>query len=365
MNEREILERLLEQAPRRYYGKYQGFVVDNQDPKKRGRIRALVPEVLGPDVVSGWAEPCFPCGGIQDFGNFWVPPVTKKGKDEYTTGVWIEFQGGDPQYPIWVGTFFGAPGNVPEAPGDDAPPDVDVRVDRSFSGHSIVAVDTDEKQRLEIRDATGQKLTFSGPLKPGVKRDEEGKKATETTNVEYGDLVANQASVTLRDFAGNTLLLDATKAAPTIRITNQDSDGKILQTIELTGSSENPQVVITDNNKNTITMSKEGIEIKDQQHGDTITLDASGISQKAERIRLNGGTMGAARRNDRTQSTAMDDPAFWMWVETLMMWLETHIHTAPPVGGPTTPPVAPFPGSTPSKCTGRIIQSSESVIIGD
>src|SRR5262249_49394416 len=102
-DDRAILERLVERVERRYYGKYQGFLVDNQDPQKRGRVRAYVPEVLG-DVVSGWAEPCFPYGGGVDFGTFSVPPVTKDG-DDYTTGVWIEFRGGDPQFPIWVGTF--------------------------------------------------------------------------------------------------------------------------------------------------------------------------------------------------------------------------------------------------------------------
>lgn len=363
MTEREMLERLLERLERRFYGKYQGFVVDNQDPKKRGRIRALVPEVLGPDVVSGWAEPCFPCGGAQDFGNFWVPPVTKDGQGNPTTGVWVEFRSGDPQYPIWVGTFFGAPKGTPEAPGDDAPPDVDVRVDRSFSGHSLVAVDTDEKQRLELRDAAGQRLTFAAPLKEHVKRDAQGKKVTETMSVDYPNLVANQASVTLTDFAGNTLLLDATKAAPTIRITNKDRDGKILQTIELIGAGEDPKIVITDDNDNTIVMSKDGITIKDKKHDDTITLDSSGISQKAQKIHLNGGINGAARRNDKVQSTIMEDENFWMWMMKLEAWLSSHTHTC--AVGPSAPPVPPFPGSFPTKCTGKIIESSGSVIIGD
>jgi hypothetical protein len=363
LTDRELLERLLEKVERRYFGKYHGFVADNADPQKRGRIRAIVPEVLGAGVVSGWAEPCFPYGGGADFGRFSVPPVTKKG-DAFTTGVWIEFRGGDPQFPLWVGTFFGAPDDAPEAPGDDGEPDVDVHVTRTFAGHSIVAVDTPQSERLEVRDAAGQKLTFEAPLKPGTKRDDSGKKTAETLDVDYPDLVSNEAKVTLKDFAGNTLLLDASKAAPTIRITNTDRDGNVLQTIEMSGAGSDPRIVITDNNNNVITMSKDGITIDAQDHGDTIKLDSSGISVDASKINLNQGTMGAARKNDKVESGMIDDPSFWTWVSSLMTWVQTHTHVVPVVGA-STPPVPPFPGAIPSKCTGKIIESSGSVVIGD
>lgn len=362
--DRELLERLIERVERRYYGKYQGFLVDNADPQKRGRIRALIPEVLGPEVVSGWAEPCFPYGGGGDFGTFAVPPVTKDG-DAYTTGVWIEFRSGEPQFPIWVGTFFGAPGGVPEAPGDDDEPSVDVHASRTFGGHSVVAIDTAGDERLEIRDSGGQKITFAAPLKPRTKRDADGKKAKATLDVDYPDLVANTASVTLVDFAGNTVLLDATKTAPTVKITNTDRDGAVVQTIEMSGAGSDPRIVITDHNKNVITMSQEGITVDAPSLGDTIKLDSAGISADASKIDLNQGAKGAARKDDKVESGMMDDPAFWTWVQTLMTWLGTHIHNATAPGAPTSPPIVPFPGSVPSKCTGKIIESSGTVVIGD
>lgn len=360
-SERELLERLLERVERRYYGKYQGFVVDNDDPQRRGRLRALVPDVLG-DVWSGWAEACFAYGGAGDLGTFSVPPVTKEG-DAFTTGVWIEFRGGDAQHPIWVGTFFGAPNDVPEAPGDDGEPSVDVHVTRTFAGHSIVAVDTPQQERFELRDAGGQRLTFEAQLKPHTKRDADGKKSKETLSVDYPDLVGDEARVTLQDFAGNTVLLDATKAAPTIRITNTGRDGTVVQTIELNGSGSDPRIVITDNNQNVITLNQDGIAIDAGAHGDTIVLDSSGIKADASKIDLNQGSKGAARLDDKVESGMMDDPSFWTWVQTLMAWVQAHTHVAPM--GPTSPPLPPFPGSTPSKCTGKIIESSDSVVIGD
>lgn len=364
MRDESLLHRILALIEGRYYGKYHGFVVDNEDPKKRGRIRVLVPEVLGPSVVSGWAEPCFPYGGGPDYGHYSVPPVCKSADGKaYTTGVWVEFRGGDPQHPIWVGTFFGAPHGTSEAPGDDAEPDVNVHVQRTFAGHGIVAVDTEGSERFELRDAAGQRLTFSAHLQSGTKRDQTGNKNKETTAVDYPDLVANAASIALHDFAGNELLLDASKAAPTVTIKNTDRDGKVLQTIVLDGTGSGAQIVITDNNKNVITLSQQGIKIDALSGSDTIVLNKGGIKENAKKIDLNDGSMGAARLNDQVQSTMAEDPAFWTWVTTLMTWVQTHTHGS--ALGPTTPPVPPFPGSVPSKCVGKIIKASKTVVIGD
>lgn len=87
----------------RYYGKYRGTVINNIDPEQRGRIMAMVPDVLG-FTPSSWAMPCVPLAGKQE-GTFMVPQVG--------AGVWIEFEQGDPDYPIWVGGFWGIAAEVP------------------------------------------------------------------------------------------------------------------------------------------------------------------------------------------------------------------------------------------------------------
>ena len=348
----------------RYYGKFHGFLYDNDDPKKRGRLRLLVPEVLG-DVPTGWAEPCFPYGGGVNFGNFSVPPVTRGKDGSYTTGVWVEFRHGNPQYPIWVGCFFGAPGGEPEAPGDEDedPPNIDVHVSRTFSGHSVVAVDRAGDERLEIRDTAGQALTMVSPLREGTKRDETGNPVKTAEEVEYGDLVANEASVQLCDFAGNTVILDAKREAPTITIRNTDREGRVLQTIELHGEPSDARIVLRDNNENVITLDKTGIRVEALAETDTIVMNASGIAEDAPQINLNSGIMGAARLNDLTQSTMATDPVFWTFIATLMRWLAAHQHHVG--GGLTTPPTVPFPATIPETCTAKIITSSKTVIIGD
>jgi uncharacterized protein involved in type VI secretion and phage assembly len=90
-------------SPRRYYGKYRGTVLINVDPMQMGRLTAMVPDVLGL-TPSTWAMPCAPVAGIQT-GTFHIPPIG--------SGVWIEFEQGDPDYPIWTGGYWGSAAEVP------------------------------------------------------------------------------------------------------------------------------------------------------------------------------------------------------------------------------------------------------------
>jgi hypothetical protein len=87
----------------KYYGKYRGTVFNNIDPEQRGRIQAIVPDVSGL-VPTTWAMACVPIAGKQ-MGVYVVPQVG--------SGVWIEFEQGDPDYPIWTGCFWGSVADVP------------------------------------------------------------------------------------------------------------------------------------------------------------------------------------------------------------------------------------------------------------
>lgn len=85
---------------RTYYGKYRGTVFNNVDPQQRGRLMVIVPAVLGV-VPSSWAEPVVPLAGPTGppMGVYLVPPIG--------AGVWVEFEQGDPERPIWVGCRWG------------------------------------------------------------------------------------------------------------------------------------------------------------------------------------------------------------------------------------------------------------------
>jgi uncharacterized protein involved in type VI secretion and phage assembly len=88
-----------------YYGKYRGKVENNIDPLQQGRVQISCPAVLGEGQLS-WAMPSAPYAG-NGVGFFMVPPVG--------ANVWVEFEGGDPNYPIIGGCFWGT-GEAPAAP---------------------------------------------------------------------------------------------------------------------------------------------------------------------------------------------------------------------------------------------------------
>ena len=130
-----------------FYGKYRGVVTSNQDPSRMGRVRAKVPDVYG-DRESGWAMPAAPFGG-RDLGFFAVP-------DE-GAGVWIEFECGDPDYPIWTGCWWGAESERPSvlSPGD--PPKVLIK---TRGGHTILMDDT-SGARITLETSGGQKIVMN------------------------------------------------------------------------------------------------------------------------------------------------------------------------------------------------------------
>ena len=88
-----------------FYGKYRGTVVSNVDPQNMGRLSVTVPDVSNIQT-STWAMPSAALAGSQS-GFYAVPPVG--------SNVWVEFEQGDSDYPIWSGCFWGSSSEVPPA----------------------------------------------------------------------------------------------------------------------------------------------------------------------------------------------------------------------------------------------------------
>jgi hypothetical protein len=173
------------QPERRYYGKYRGKVTDNIDPLALGRIKATVPAIVG---GMAWAMPATPFAGKR-MGLGFVPPVG--------ANVWVEYEGGDPDYPIWSGCFWG--------PGE-CPPDL---VLMSSKGDTGVVLQLDGFKLMVNQQAPNKGLVIevSPPLANGVLRIEASPDGVILKN---GELVAltlgpdklelvnnNQAKVTL------------------------------------------------------------------------------------------------------------------------------------------------------------------------
>jgi hypothetical protein len=84
---------------RRYWGKYRGFVADNQDPKRLGRVKVRVPEILGREIITDWAATGR--GGTPEAGEFRGLTL-----DEC---VFVEFESGSVDRPLVTGTWWGQP----------------------------------------------------------------------------------------------------------------------------------------------------------------------------------------------------------------------------------------------------------------
>jgi uncharacterized protein involved in type VI secretion and phage assembly len=139
---------LLDKVDARFYGKYRAFVQDNADQENRGRLRLQIPDVLGNDIVSGWALPCAPYGGSAGQGFFFIP--------EKGAGVWVEFEQGKLDFPVWVGTFWAKPGGTTEVPdpaSGQSPPTS--KIIKTLK-HTIELADDDGSEAIIITDSTNK-----------------------------------------------------------------------------------------------------------------------------------------------------------------------------------------------------------------
>lgn len=180
----KLVVELSESVRSRYFGKYRGLVRDNMDPENLGRIKALVPEVLGDSVISTWALPCAPYSGDGE-GQFMIPPVG--------TGVWIEFEGGDVSRPIWSGCWWSSD-NLPRNEEGQAatPPLKIIRSERGLmvtlddNSQTISMSDENGRNILKIRVTEG-KITIKGAVKAVVEAPQIELVENATHPVVFGD----------------------------------------------------------------------------------------------------------------------------------------------------------------------------------
>ena len=70
---------------------YRGIVVENDDPENKRRLKLQIPQVLN-SAITEWAWPV-------------EPSNLELESPEIGQGVWVMFEGGDPNFPVWLGSF--------------------------------------------------------------------------------------------------------------------------------------------------------------------------------------------------------------------------------------------------------------------
>lgn len=218
------LQQVVTQSQERYFGKYRGLVVDNQDPENRARVTLKVPSVMGSDVVTHWAEPCLPFGGLADQGFFLVPEIDAQ--------VWVEFEEGNVNKPIWTGTTWQQSDDVPQEAADRSP---NMRELKTPSGHILSFDDTEGEEEIRLYH----------PADAELKIDPEG-------------------VVQITDAAGATLVMDAVGSSVEI----SDSNGNTI-VMESSGTT------VTDSNGNEIVMEGGGVKVTSSA---VVTIEGSMVN---------------------------------------------------------------------------------------
>lgn len=141
---------------RSFYGKYRGTVLNNVDPEQRGRLMLNVPDVLG-TIPSSWAEPCVPLAGPTGppMGVYLAPPIG--------AGVWVEFEHGDPDYPIWAGCRWGSQADIPSMAKAGNPADPNIVI-QSLLQHMIMVSDMPPSPAtggIILKSATGASIVVN------------------------------------------------------------------------------------------------------------------------------------------------------------------------------------------------------------
>ena len=154
----------------KYFGIYRGTVVNNIDPMQLGRINVIVPDAGG-ITPSSWAMPCVPLAGKQ-MGTFMVPQIG--------SGVWVQFEAGDPDRPVWTGGWWGIAAEVPVLAMAGPPGDANIVIQstlqnaivisdlpgptggimlKSTTGATIIVNDTG----IYIQNGKGASIVMTGP----------------------------------------------------------------------------------------------------------------------------------------------------------------------------------------------------------
>lgn len=233
----QATERLSERSEHRYFGKYRGLVVDNADPEQLGRLRLHVPSLIE-DCTTDWAAPCLPYGGSSDAGFFFVPDVGAK--------VWVEFEEGNLDLPIWVGSFWSKPNGATEIP------------------EPAQDMESYAPARRVIKTATGHVLEFS---------DVAGK--------ELIRLVHKDGAVVSLDEKGNVVV--ANKEGSLIYLNAEDGEASLV-----------------DQNGNSLGMNSAGVTLTNQDGtvvdlaGDTVQIIAKSVAVRSETVSLGEGAVEPA-----------------------------------------------------------------------
>ncbi len=262
LTDQDVFGNFDQHGPRnRFSGFFRGIVDENADPLQLGRLKVRIFQIHGDELIKPedlpWANACFPPGGGSDFGTFVIPP---KGAN-----VWIGFEQGDPQFPVWFGSWktnsssgkkLSAP--KPENPqhiprdqsmgnttwnapaGNELPREAQAMAhheptlqtwNKSPKGHTIHVEERDGVERLQITDRAGNTMFMECPVdeaKNAGNASQRGSRSVLTGDaIDREDMRDKGSKIVLQDQAQSQIAMDSRLGDENITIVANDGDGGI------------------------------------------------------------------------------------------------------------------------------------------
>lgn len=277
-------------------GFYRARVEDNLDPANIGRVKVRIPNCHG--VPTGevndtsikskdlpWAYPCMPFGGGYDHGSFVVPEVGDI--------VWICFEAGNPNLPVYFGgvygiassevshygnfldefkgdTFKASEGNWDSevnkvtVPHDTTKPSTKV-IYKSPKGTTIVVNEGDEEESISVIDRLGQYMTFECPVSESDNANNKSARRCKTVdNYNASDLVKEVARIKIKGASKQEIVLESTKNSSVLKLSSKDAQFS-LRTLDNGSSISEISVGGT-----TLVVDSEGVRVNGEKLEDLI-----------------------------------------------------------------------------------------------
>lgn len=160
--------------PETFPGIYRSIVKDIADPQKRARVKVLIPAIHDENEKIGslpWADCCSNVAG-PDRGILRIPDVGDV--------VYVMFEQGDKEYPVWLGSWWGKndlPSEVPRGNESDhlvIKPEEGFYIDMSVeNGSKYISITTQDGTEVKLDDS-GKEVIIAGgspttkiTIKPG------------------------------------------------------------------------------------------------------------------------------------------------------------------------------------------------------
>ena len=171
----------------KYYSSYRGYVVDNEDPEGMNRLLIQIPVVTHKSTHPSWA---FPKNSFS--GNNYGMQVLPSKRDI----VWVEFEHGDPRFPIWSHGHFSK---------NQKPEEFETAQIYGFKtpkGQYVIIDDRDDQEKIIIKSAkhlvldagvmvlAGEQIVFQGQI-VGIPRFSAGTSGSFSTAEGFSVRVSN------------------------------------------------------------------------------------------------------------------------------------------------------------------------------